>query len=337
MKILLTGGAGFIGSHICVLLHKASYSPLIMDNLGNSDEQVIQAITSCSGRRPELACVDLCDRNAVMELFAEHSFDAVIHLAGLKAVAESVTEPLNYYRTNVGGLINLCEAMQRHGTNKILFSSSATVYGDPATVPIDEQAQLQPVNPYGRSKLMAEQVLRDLLVSWPTLQVAILRYFNPVGAHPSGLIGENPSDIPNNLMPRICDVAIGKTSELTVYGDDYPTHDGSGVRDYIHISDLAQGHLQALQALNQKQNWLCCNLGTGKGYSVLEIINTFNRVNGVRVPWSIGPRRPGDIASCYADPSLARQLMGWQAEQDLEAMCRDSWNWRKKNPDGYNS
>ena len=330
MKVLLTGGCGFIGSHICVQLLAAGHRVLVVDNLSNSGPEVLRDVATITGSEPEFSPADLTDRESLHALLRENRPDAVIHLAGLKAVAASVADPLSYYRTNISGLINLCDGLAAIGVFDFIFSSSATVYGTPERLPLDEQARLQPVNPYGHSKRMAEQILLDLHRSNPRWKICMLRYFNPTGAHPSGLIGENPNDEPNNLMPRLCDAAAGKSGELVVFGSDYPTADGSGVRDYIHVEDLARGHLCALEVLGRQESPLCCNLGTGRGYSVLEMIASFERVNGIRVPFVKGARRPGDVAACYADPGLARQQLNWQAELGLEDMCRSAWHHRQQ-------
>jgi len=335
MTILVTGGAGYIGSHTCLELIQAGHEVLVVDNLANSDRQALHRVGELTGVEPALVEADLRDAEAMDRLFASHDIEAVIHFAGLKAVGESVAEPLRYYHNNVYGTLVLCETMARHGVFQLVFSSSATVYGDPHAVPIREDFPLSATNPYGRSKLMIEEVLRDLGVADPRWNVVLLRYFNPVGAHPSGRIGEDPSGIPNNLMPYISQVAVGKLEQLSVFGDDYPTPDGTGVRDYIHVVDLARGHLAALHRLREDPGVVAYNLGTGRGYSVLEMVAAFEQASGRAIPYRIAPRRPGDVASCYADPDLARRELGWQAELGLGDMARDAWNWQQQNPDGY--
>jgi len=333
--ILVTGGTGYIGSHTVVELLNAGADLLIVDNLSNSKLAVLDRIERITGRRPAFVEADIRDRVAMRDLFARHSISEVIHFAGLKAVGESVAQPLRYYDNNVQGSLVLFETMAEAGVKKLVFSSSATVYGDPHTVPIVESFPLQATNPYGRSKLMIEEILRDLAVSDPSWRIALLRYFNPVGAHLSGLIGEDPNGIPNNLMPFIAQVAVGKRPELSVFGNDYPTVDGTGVRDYIHVVDLALGHLAALRALDEKPGVLTVNLGTGQGYSVLQMIAAFEQASGRPVPHRIVERRPGDVASCYADPELAQIRLKWQAERGIEAMCVDTWRWQSMNPSGY--
>ena len=328
MTILVTGGAGYIGSHTVVELLAAGLPVRILDNLSNSKRSVLGRIERIAGRQPEFVEGDVRDAAAVREALAGCS--AVIHFAGLKAVGESVREPLRYYDNNVTGSLVLFAAMADCGVRTLVFSSSATVYGDPQSVPIREDAPLSATNPYGRSKLMIEDMLRDLVVAAPDWRVALLRYFNPVGAHVSGLIGEDPNGIPNNLMPYVTQVAIGRLAELTVHGSDYPTPDGTGVRDYIHVVDLARGHLAALRRLAAQPGLTTVNLGTGRGYSVLEMVRAFEAASGRAIAHRIGPRRPGDIAACYADPSLARDLLGWQAELGIEAMCADSWRWQQQ-------
>jgi UDP-glucose 4-epimerase len=333
-SILVTGGAGYIGSHTVVELLGAGHDVFIVDNFSNSSPEVLARIARIAGRAPDFVRADLRDAQALARAFAGRSFDAIIHFAGLKAVGESVAEPLRYYDNNVTGTLRLCEAMAEHGVKAIVFSSSATVYGDPAAVPIREDAPTAPTNPYGRSKLMVEDVLRDLAATDTGWRVALLRYFNPVGAHESGLIGEDPDGPPNNLMPYVSQVAVGRRERLSVWGDDYPTPDGTGVRDYIHVTDLARGHLAALARM-PAAGVLTANLGTGRGYSVLEMVRAFEQASGRRVPYRIAPRRPGDIAACYADPSLAEALLGWRAEKDIGAMCADAWRWQSRNPQGY--
>ncbi|UCV10467.1 UDP-glucose 4-epimerase GalE [Dechloromonas denitrificans] len=333
--ILVTGGMGYIGSHTVVELLEAGADLLIVDNLSNSKLAVLDRIESITGRRPAFVQADIRDRAAMGELFARHAISEVIHFAGLKAVGESVAQPLRYYDNNVQGSLVLFQTMAEAGVRKLVFSSSATVYGDPHTVPIIENFPLQATNPYGRSKLMIEEILRDLAIADPSWRIALLRYFNPVGAHSSGLIGEDPNGIPNNLMPFIAQVAVGKRPELSVFGNDYPTVDGTGVRDYIHVVDLASGHLAALRALNEKPGVLTVNLGTGQGYSVLQMIAAFEKASGKQVAHRIVERRPGDVASCYANPSFALESLKWQAERGIEAMCTDTWRWQSMNPVGY--
>lgn len=332
--ILVTGGAGYIGSHTVVELLSRGESVLILDNLSNSSPRVLERIETISGQRPAFVQGDVRDQALLARLFAENPIDSVVHFAGFKAVGESVEKPLAYYDNNVSGSLCLFRAMADAGVRKLVFSSSATVYGDPHAVPIREDFPLQATNPYGRSKLMIEEILRDMLRADPSWRVAILRYFNPVGAHASGLIGESPNGIPNNLMPFISQVAVGQRSELAVFGNDYPTPDGTGVRDYIHVVDLALGHLAALNALARAPGELTVNLGTGKGYSVLEMVRAFEKASGKPVPYRIAPRRPGDIASCYADPANAEAKLGWRAMRDLAAMCEDVWRWQANNPQG---
>ena len=333
--ILITGGAGYIGSHTCVELLAAGHEVVVVDNLSNSRPEALQRVEKITGKQIPLVIADLNDRNALREIFRSYPVDAVIHFAGLKAVGESVAKPLLYYHNNVCGSIALFETMAEFGVKRLVFSSSATVYGDPDTVPIREDFPLSATNPYGRTKLMIEDILRDMALSDASWRIALLRYFNPVGAHESGLIGEDPNDIPNNLMPFVSQVAVGRRNELSVFGNDYPTHDGTGVRDYIHVVDLASGHLAALEALDRHDATLTVNLGTGRGYSVLDMVQAFEKASGRAVPYRIAGRRPGDIASCYADPALANKLMGWNAARDLETMCRDTWRWQSRNPNGY--
>jgi len=338
--ILVTGGTGYIGSHTVVELMASGKDVLIVDNLCNSKASVLDRIERIAGRRPGFAQLDVRDRIALRKLFSAHHIDAVIHFAGLKAVGESVTRPLAYYDNNVSGSVALFECMVEAGVKTIVFSSSATVYGDSPQMPIREEFPLSASNPYGRTKLMIEEILRDLAKSASGWQVALLRYFNPVGAHASGLIGEDPNGIPNNLMPYVAQVAMGKLKELPVYGNDYPTPDGTGVRDYIHVVDLARGHLAALTALRTHSGVLTVNLGTGRGYSVLEMVHAFAAVSGKPVPYRIVERRQGDIAQCYADPTFARKLLGWQAQLGIDAMCADAWRWQQwagKNLADHNS
>jgi UDP-glucose 4-epimerase len=330
---LVTGGLGYIGSHTCVELLAAGYSVRIVDNLSNSKLAVLDRIAEIASIKPEFVQADIRDRAAMRQALAGCA--AVIHFAGLKAVGESVEKPLLYYRNNVEGSIALFEAMAESGVKTVVFSSSATVYGDPQSVPIREDAPLSATNPYGRSKLMIEDILRDVAQADPGWRIALLRYFNPVGAHASGRIGEDPNGIPNNLMPYVAQVAVGKLACLSVFGNDYPTPDGTGVRDYIHVVDLAKGHLAALAALARQGGLLTVNLGTGRGYSVLEMVKAFEQASGRPVPYRIAPRRAGDIATCYADPALATELLGWRAELGLDDMCADAWRWQSGNPDGF--
>jgi len=331
MKILVTGGTGFIGSHTCVELLNSGAEVVIFDNLYNSKEDAVDRIEKITGRRPAFYKADMLDKEQMRPIFKEHRFDAVIHFAGLKAVGESVQKPLLYYSNNITGTLNLCELMSEYGCKRIIFSSSATVYGAPASVPIKEDFPLHTTNPYGSTKLMIERILSDLCVSDPEWSVLLLRYFNPIGAHESGLIGESPNGIPNNLMPYITWVAAGRMPHLNVFGDDYDTPDGTGVRDYIHVVDLAKGHVNAAEKAVNSTGVNIYNLGTGIGYSVLDIVKAFEAANGIRIPYVITPRRPGDIASCYADASKARDELGWTAKYDLERMCRDSWRFAKND------
>jgi len=335
MRVLVTGGAGYIGSHTCVELLAAGMEVVVVDNLSNSKQEALRRVQSIAGRPLGFIRADLRDRAALDAIFGSHDFDAVIHFAGLKAVGESVQKPLEYYDNNIGGTLRLCEAMAAAGVKRIVFSSSATVYGDPASVPIREDFPRSATNPYGRSKLFIEEILRDLWTSDPDWSVSLLRYFNPVGAHPSGLIGEDPNGIPNNLMPYIAQVAVGKLPELRVFGNDYPTPDGTGVRDYIHVVDLARGHLAALHRLQGGPGVMTHNLGTGQGYSVLEMIAAFERASERPIPYRIVERRAGDIATCYADPGRAREELGWQAEYGIDAMVADTWRWQSMNPRGF--
>lgn len=327
--ILVTGGTGYIGSHTVVELMTAGHDVLIVDNLCNSKSSVLDRIERIAGRRPAFAEVDLRDRPSLRNIFSANSFDAVIHFAGLKAVGESVTMPLAYYDNNVSGSMVLFECMAEADVKTIVFSSSATVYGEPASVPIREDFPLSASNPYGRTKLMVEDILRDCAVADTAWRIALLRYFNPVGAHPTGLIGEDPHGIPNNLMPYVAQVAVGRLKELSVYGNDYPTVDGTGVRDYIHVVDLARGHLAAIGALRERAGVMTVNLGTGRGYSVLEMVQAFCVASGKAVPYRIVARRPGDIAQCFADSALARETLGWQAQFGIDAMCADTWRWQQ--------
>lgn len=335
MTILVTGGAGYIGSHTLVQLLDEGLEVVVIDNLCNSSVESLQRVEAITGRSVQFYQGDISDRSLLQQIFAQHSIKSVIHFAGLKAVGESSEIPLHYYLNNVSGTLVLCEEMAKAGVFELVFSSSATVYGDPASVPILESFPTSATNPYGRSKLMVEEILRDLSASDERWSVALLRYFNPVGAHPSGLIGEDPNGIPNNLLPYIAQVAIGRLEQLQVFGDDYPTPDGTGVRDYIHVVDLADGHLKALERISTTKGVSTYNLGTGQGYSVLEMIKAFETASDRSVPYNVVARRPGDIAECWADPTLAQQELGWRATRTLEEMMRDSWNWQQKNPKGY--
>lgn len=329
MRILVTGGTGFIGSHTCVALIEAGHEVVVIDNLSNSRVEVLDCVERIAGTRPMFFEGDVRDRSLLREIFAQRPVDAVIHFAGLKAVGESVAQPLRYYDCNVSGAIILCEVMAEAGVKTLIFSSSATVYGDPASVPIREDFPRSATNPYGASKLMIEDILADLSKADPEWNIGRLRYFNPVGAHESGLIGEAPSGIPNNLMPYVAQVACGQRERLNVFGGDYPTSDGTGVRDYIHVVDLAEGHVAALDALLREKGLLTVNLGTGCGYSVLDMVRSFEKASGRPVPYSIVDRRPGDIATCYADPALAERLLGWKATRGIDDMCRDAWRWQQ--------
>lgn len=333
--ILVTGGAGYIGSHTCVELLEAGYEVIVVDNFSNSKRTSIERVKNITGKDFAFYKLDLLDREALESVFIENKIEAVIHFAGLKAVGESIRIPLHYYYTNVTGTLILCELMQKHGVKNIVFSSSATVYGMPDTVPITEDFPLNATNPYGRTKLMIEEVLRDLSIADAEWSVALLRYFNPIGAHMSGKIGEDPKGIPTNLMPFISQVAVGKLSELKVFGNDYPTVDGTGVRDYIHVVDLAQGHLKALEKVMKTKGTNAYNLGTGHGYSVIEMVEAFEKASKQNVPYQFVDRRPGDSAVSYANPSKAKNELGWTAKKGIEEMCRDSWRWQKNNPNGY--
>ncbi|MCF8035635.1 MAG: UDP-glucose 4-epimerase GalE [Desulfobacteraceae bacterium] len=335
MKILLTGGAGYIGSHTCLNLMENGHSAVVVDNLVNSSAESIRRVEKITGGKGCFYQADLRDQSAMCEIFQAEAVDCVIHFAGLKSVAESVEKPLSYYENNLGATFTLCEVMRQFSVKNLVFSSSATVYGSPQRVPIPEDAPVAPFNPYGHTKLMIEQILSDLQNSDPDWNIALLRYFNPVGAHPSGQIGEDPAGIPNNLMPYISKVAVGQLQEVQVFGNDYPTPDGTGVRDYIHVMDLAEGHVKALDKLVQNCGLVTYNLGTGRGYSVLEMIAAFERACGRKIPYRITGRRPGDIAECYADPSLAQKELGWQAKHGIEQMCADTWRWQSMNPKGY--
>lgn len=334
-KVLVTGGAGYIGSHTVLLLLEAGHEVVVLDNLSNSSDESLRRVQKLTGRELTFIKGDIRDKDCLDQLFDKHAVSAVIHFAGLKAVGESVAKPLHYYDCNVVGTIRLLEAMEQADVKALVFSSSATVYGDPASVPIKEDFPLCTTNPYGATKLHIEDMLRDLYRSDDTWRLALLRYFNPVGAHPSGEIGEDPGGIPNNLMPYIAQVAVGKREKLSVFGGDYPTLDGTGVRDYIHVMDLAAGHLAALRRLESDDGMLTTNLGTGRGYSVLEMVQAFSAASGRDVKYQIVARRPGDVASCYADPSHAEKALGWKAFRNIDDMCRDHWLWQKNNPDGY--
>ena len=333
-RVLVTGGCGYIGSHTVVELQKNGFDVVIVDNLSNSKEAVLDRIQQITGMKPTFYKVDMTDKAALRGVFEKEKFSDVIHFAGLKAVGESVRKPLEYYRNNLDSTMNLLELMREFGVKNIVFSSSATVYGNPSTVPITEDFPLSCTNPYGQTKLMIEYILKDLYKADASFNIALLRYFNPIGAHPSGLIGEDPNGIPNNLVPYITQVAVGKLERLNVFGNDYPTRDGTGVRDYIHVVDLAKGHLAALKKLSENCGLVIYNLGTGNGYSVLEVLNAFSETVGRPLPYVIAPRRAGDIAECYADPTKAYKELGWKAELDLKRMAEDSWRWQKNNPDG---
>ncbi|WP_376711331.1 UDP-glucose 4-epimerase GalE [Pseudochrobactrum lubricantis] len=334
MTILVTGGAGYIGSHTCVRLLETGHDVVVVDNFDNSHPEVFQRIEQITGRMPKRETGDIRDREFLQKVIQTYQCTSVIHFAGLKAVGESTQKPLYYYDCNMLGTLRLLQAMRSTGVKKLVFSSSATVYGDPQHLPLDENHPLSATNPYGRTKLMIEEMLRDLYNSDPEWSIAILRYFNPVGAHESGLIGEDPKGIPNNLMPIIAQVATGRREKLSIWGNDYPTPDGTGVRDYIHVTDLAEGHLRALAKLDEPK-CMAINLGTGEGYSVLDVIKAFEHVSNQQIRYEIAPRRPGDVASCYADPAHAKELLGWSARKTLREMCADMWNWQSKNPNGY--
>jgi UDP-glucose 4-epimerase len=334
-SLLVTGGLGYIGSHVCVELLDQGFDVTVVDNLSNSKIEVLERIGYICGRRPNFAKLDVCEYAGLRDVFSREKFDAVLHFAGLKAVGESVRKPILYYRNNLISSMTLCQVMEEFGVRRLVFSSSATVYGTASVAPFIESAALGPTNPYGRSKLMVEDMLRDLATSDETWQICLLRYFNPVGAHPKGVLGEDPTGTPNNLMPYICQVAVGTLKELQVYGDDYPTPDGTGVRDYIHVVDLALGHVAALNHLSDMRGAVSINLGTGRGYSVLEVVQAFQAASGRNIPFRIVERRPGDIAVSYADPALAHRLLDWQATKGLNDMCADAWRWQEKNPQGF--
>ena len=336
MAVLVTGGAGYIGSHTVVELLNVGKEVVIVDDLSNSSEKVVDRIEEITGKRPKFYKVNILDEKEFEKIFEENKIDSIIHFAGFKAVGESVAKPLAYYTNNLVNTLIVLNTMKKYGVRNLVFSSSATVYGDPHTCPILENFPLSTTNPYGSTKLMIEDMLRDITKADKELNVAILRYFNPVGAHESGRIGEEPNGIPNNLMPYITKVAIGKLEMLSVYGNDYPTHDGTGVRDYIHVVDLALGHLKALEKLETNPGLVTYNLGTGKGYSVLDMVKAFSKACGHEIPYKIVERRPGDVAMCYADPTKAKNELGWEAKYDLDRMCADSWRWQSNNPNGYN-
>lgn len=333
--VLLTGATGYIASHTWLALQAAGFDVVGVDDFSNSSPVVLDRLQELSGRTPVFERASVTDAAAMEALFQRHRIDACVHFAALKAVGESTQIPLDYYANNLGGLLTVCKTMLRHGVRRFVFSSSATVYGDPQHLPIREDAPLSATNPYGQTKLMGEQILRDLGAAQPQWQTACLRYFNPVGAHASGRIGEDPRGTPNNLMPYVAQVAVGRREHLQVFGDDYPTPDGTGVRDYIHVEDLAEGHVAALRALLDRPGSLTVNLGTGRGCSVLEVVAAYARASGRAVPYKVVPRRPGDVAACWADPTLARELLGWQARHDLARMCEDSWRWQSMNPNGF--
>ena len=338
MNILLTGGAGYIGSHTIIELDKKGHSVVVVDNLVNSNKEALRRVGEIIGKNIPFVQADVRDRVAMETVFADNAIDAVIHFAGLKAVGESVAKPLEYYENNMNATFVLLDVMRSHGCKNIIFSSSATVYGNPAEIPITEDCPKgQCTNPYGQTKSMLEEVLKDVQKADPEWNVVLLRYFNPIGAHKSGRIGENPNGIPNNLMPYITQTAVGLRKELGIFGNDYDTPDGTGVRDYIHVVDLASAHVAALQAIQRNCGLAVYNIGTGRGYSVLDVVKAFEKVNNVNVPYSIKPRRPGDIATCYCNPAKAKAELGWEAQYDIEDMCRDSWNWQKNNPRGYES
>lgn len=336
MRILVTGGAGYIGSHTCIELLNEGYEVVVMDNLYNSSEKALDRVQSITGKKLKFYKTDMLDREGVKAIFDNEHIDAVIHFAGLKAVGESVAKPVEYYYNNITGTLILCDVMREHGVKNIIFSSSATVYGDPAQIPITEECPKgSPTNPYGWTKSMLEQVLTDIQTSDPEWNVILLRYFNPIGAHKSGLIGEDPKGIPNNLLPYVAQVAIGKLPFVGVFGDDYDTRDGTGVRDYIHVVDLAKGHVKAIRKLADNSGVSIYNLGTGHGYSVFEIIRAFEKACGKELPYKVTPRRPGDIAACYADCGKAQKELGWSAQYDIDEMCADAWRWQTANPNGY--
>jgi len=336
MKILVTGGAGYIGSHTVVELQESGYDVVVVDNLSNSCEVSLERVKAITGKEVPFYKADILDREALEEIFSKENVDAVIHFAGLKAVGESVQKPWEYYENNIAGTLTLVDVMRKHGVKNMIFSSSATVYGDPAFVPITEECpKARCTNPYGWTKSMLEEILSDIQKADQEWNIILLRYFNPIGAHVSGTMGENPNGIPNNLMPYITQVAVGMREELGVFGNDYDTHDGTGVRDFIHVVDLARGHVKALNKIKEKAGLKIYNLGTGTGYSVLDLVKTFEKENGIKIPYSIKPRREGDIATCYADPAKAKAELGWEAEYGIKEMCVDAWRWQKNNPNGY--
>ncbi len=334
--ILVTGGAGYIGSHTCVELLNAGYEVVVMDNLYNSCEKSLERVEQITGKSVKFYKADLLDMDALNAIFDNEQIDSVIHFAGLKAVGESVSKPLEYYENNIAGTLNLCKAMRAHGVKNLIFSSSATVYGEQEEMPINEEMTKKPAtNPYGWTKWMIEEILKDVHTSDPEWNIILLRYFNPIGAHKSGLIGEDPKGIPNNLVPYVAQVAIGKRPFLQVHGDDYDTHDGTGVRDYIHVVDLAIGHLKAVEKLTVNPGVCVYNLGTGNGYSVLDVLHAYEKACGHEIPYKVGPRRAGDLATCYGDPSKAERELGWKAQYGIEDMCADSWRWQSQNPNGF--
>jgi len=337
MKILVTGGTGYIGSHTCIELIQSGYEVVVVDNLCNSSLESLRRVESIVGRSIPFHKVDVRDKSALIEVFKQYLIAGVIHFAGLKSVSESIEKPIEYYDTNVSGTTILADVMRKFNCKTFVFSSSATVYGNPHTVPIEENFPLSATNPYGRSKLIIEDFLQDVFVADETWHIALLRYFNPIGAHKSGLIGEDPNDIPNNLMPYISQVAVGKLEKLSVFGGDYDTPDGTGVRDYIHVVDLAKGHVKALKTLESRPQMLTVNLGTGNGYSVLDLVKAFEKASGKNIPYQIIDRRPGDIATCYSNPNSAAKKIGWKAELKLDEMCKDTWRWQSQNPNGYSS
>jgi UDP-glucose 4-epimerase len=335
--VLLTGATGYIASHTWLALQAAGFQVVGVDDFSNSSPEVLNRLRELSGHEPVFERASVCDAAAMEALFQRHRIDACVHFAAFKAVGESTAQPLAYYANNLGGLLTVCAAMQRHGVKRFVFSSSATVYGQPERLPLDEAAPLSATNPYGQTKLMGEQILRDLGAADAAWQTACLRYFNPVGAHDSGRIGEDPRGVPNNLMPYVAQVAVGRRERLAVFGNDYPTPDGTGVRDYIHVSDLAEGHVAALRRLLDHAGSFTVNLGTGRGHSVLEVVAAYSHASGRAVPYSIHPRRPGDVAACWADPAQAQALLGWRAQRDLARMCEDSWRWQSMNPRGFDA
>ena len=337
MAILVTGGAGYIGSHTVVQLLETNKKVVVVDNFCNSHPEVLKRIKTLTGKSVTFVEGDLNDSGLVEQVFSQYNIESVIHFAGFKAVGESVAKPLMYYQNNINTLLNVAHAMQNHGCKQLVFSSSATVYGDPEVVPITEESPLSATNPYGQTKLVIETILKDIAAADPSMRIAVLRYFNPVGAHESGLIGEDPNGIPNNLMPFVAKVAVGELSHVNVFGDDYDTTDGTGVRDYIHVVDLAAGHLAALQKLEQQAGWQVYNLGTGNGSSVLEVINSFAEISKQKIPYKIAPRRAGDIATCYAQVDYSAKALNWTAKANLKKMIKDHWNWQQKNPNGYGS